>query len=147
MRQVKGKKKKKFQEVYISGIYARRNASERVGGSTSVPPRMYFIRNCTSRDRELESSGAWTILDINLKCRPKCNLLLTSVYSFWRPCQHDDGYLDGRSQIKVHTDERTRVHSARSSLTVTHPSMYTEVDVAVLQWTCHWASLGRHRQP
>jgi len=21
-------------------------------------------------------------------------------------CQHDDGYVDGRSQIKVHTDER-----------------------------------------
>jgi len=21
-----------------------------------------------------------------------------------RPCQHDDGYMDGRSQIKVHTD-------------------------------------------
>jgi len=34
-----------------------------------------------------------------------------------RPCQHDDGYMDGRSQIKVHTDERTQVHSARSSLT------------------------------
>jgi len=30
--------------------------------------------------------------------------------------------LDGRSQIKVHTDERTQVHSARSFLTVTHPS-------------------------
>jgi len=39
-----------------------------------------------------------------------------------RPCQHDDGYLDGRAQIKVHTDEWTRVHSAQSSLVVTHPS-------------------------
>jgi len=40
-----------------------------------------------------------------------------------RPCQqHDDGYMDGRSQIKVHTDERTQVHSAQSSLVVTHPS-------------------------
>jgi len=38
------------------------------------------------------------------------------------PCQHVDGYTDGRSQIKVHTDERTQVHSAWSSLTVTHPS-------------------------
>jgi len=37
-------------------------------------------------------------------------------------CQHDDGYMDGRSQIKVHTDERTQVHSTRSYLTVTHPS-------------------------
>jgi len=39
-----------------------------------------------------------------------------------RPCQHDNGYMDGRSQIKVHTDERTQVHSAKSSLAVTHPS-------------------------
>jgi len=28
----------------------------------------------------------------------------------------------GRSQIKVQTDERTQVHSAQSSLAVTHPS-------------------------
>jgi len=39
-----------------------------------------------------------------------------------RPCQHDNGYMDGRSQIKVHTYERTQVHSAQSSLVVTHPS-------------------------
>ena len=32
-----------------------------------------------------------------------------------RPCEHDNGYMDGRSQIKVHTDERTQVHSAQSS--------------------------------
>ena len=38
-----------------------------------------------------------------------------------RPCQHDNGYMDGRSQIKVHTDKRTQVHSAKSSLAVTHP--------------------------
>jgi len=31
-------------------------------------------------------------------------------------------YIDGRSQIKVHTVERTQVHSDQSSLTVTHPS-------------------------
>ena len=37
------------------------------------------------------------------------------------PCQHDNGYMDGRSQIKVHTDERTQVHSAHSALAVTHP--------------------------
>ena len=30
--------------------------------------------------------------------------------------------LDGRSQIKVHTDKRTQVHSAQCSLVVTHPS-------------------------
>jgi len=30
--------------------------------------------------------------------------------------------MDGRSRIKVHTHERTQVHSARSFLAVTHPS-------------------------
>jgi len=35
-----------------------------------------------------------------------------------RPCQHDIGYIDDRSQ----TDERTRVHSARSSLVITDSS-------------------------
>jgi len=44
------------------------------------------------------------------------------VWVILRPCQHDGGYVDGRSQIKVHTDERTQVQSAWSSLTVTHPS-------------------------
>jgi len=39
-----------------------------------------------------------------------------------RPCQHDDGYMDGRSQIKVLKDEQTQVNSAQSSLAVTHPS-------------------------
>jgi len=38
------------------------------------------------------------------------------------PCQHDDDYIDDRSQIKVHTDERTQVHSARSFLTITYLS-------------------------
>jgi len=32
-----------------------------------------------------------------------------------RPCQHDNGYMDDGSQIKVRTDERTQVHSAQSS--------------------------------
>ena len=31
--------------------------------------------------------------------------------------------LDGRSQIKVHTDKRTQVHIAQFSLGVTHPSI------------------------
>jgi len=44
------------------------------------------------------------------------------VWFILRPCQHDDGYIDGWKQIKVHTDERTLVHSARSFLVVTYPS-------------------------
>jgi len=43
------------------------------------------------------------------------------VWFILRPCQHDNGYIDGRSQIKVHTDERTQVHSTQPSLAVTHP--------------------------
>jgi len=39
-----------------------------------------------------------------------------------RSCQPDNGYIDGRPQIQVHTDEQTQVHSARSLLVVTHPS-------------------------
>jgi len=39
-----------------------------------------------------------------------------------RPCQHDNGYMDDRSQIKVHTDERTQIYGPQSSLAVTHPS-------------------------
>jgi len=39
-----------------------------------------------------------------------------------RPCQHDNGYVDGRSQIKVDIDERTQIHSVQSSLAVTHLS-------------------------
>jgi len=55
-----------------------------------------------------------------------------SVWFILRPCQHDDGYIDGRSQIKVDTDERTQVHNftaldlpQRSSIQV-----FDEVDVA-----------------
>jgi len=36
--------------------------------------------------------------------------------------KHDNIYLEIRSQIYVHTDERTQIRSARSSLVVTHPS-------------------------
>jgi len=40
-------------------------------------------------------------------------------------CQHDNGYMDRRPQIKVHTDEQ--VHNAQFSLTV---QVLTEVDIA-----------------
>jgi len=37
--------------------------------------------------------------------------------------KHDKGYfINDRSHIQVHTDERIQVHSARSSMAVTHPS-------------------------
>jgi len=37
--------------------------------------------------------------------------LIGSIHFRLRPCQHDDGYIDGRLQIKVHTDERTQAHN------------------------------------
>jgi len=39
-----------------------------------------------------------------------------------RRFQHDNGYIDGRSQIEVNTDEQTQVHSAQTSMVVTNPS-------------------------
>jgi len=47
------------------------------------------------------------------------------LHWFWfilPACQHDDGNIEDMLEIKVHTDERTQVHSARSSLAVIHPS-------------------------
>jgi len=47
-----------------------------------------------------------------------------------RPCQHDNSYIDGRSQIKVHIDEQIQVHSAQSSHHLQSPiQVLTEVDV------------------
>jgi len=40
-----------------------------------------------------------------------------------RPCQHDNGFIVGRSQIDIHTDELTHVHRAQSSLVVTRLSI------------------------
>jgi len=41
----------------------------------------------------------------------------------------------------------SQAHSARSSPMVTHRTNWvlTEVDVAKLQWTCHWASLNSNK--
>jgi len=60
-------------------------------------------------------------LEFKSMLRSRLNVL---VYydSFYVPmCQHDRSYIDGWSQIQVHSDEWTRVHSAWSSLVVTHP--------------------------
>jgi len=45
-----------------------------------------------------------------------------------RPCQHDNGYIDGRSQIQVQTNERNQIHNAQSSLVV-FIQVLNEVDV------------------
>jgi len=47
-------------------------------------------------------------------------------------------YIDSRSQIEVHTDKRTPVHSAQSFLVVTRPSS-NRGRHTLTQWTCHWA--------
>jgi len=53
----------------------------------------------------------------------------TLIWFILRPCQYDEGYIDGRSQIKVHTDERTQDRSARSWRSPIQ--VLTEVDVAL----------------
>jgi len=65
-----------------------------------------------------------------------------------RPRQHNKGYMDvdGRSQIKVHTDERTQVHSVQSSMAVTHPST-NRTRRYLTSVTIHPASTGRHCGP
>jgi len=50
------------------------------------------------------------------------NRLICLVCFTLRQCELDNGYIDGRSQISLHTDERTHVHSARFSPVVTHSS-------------------------
>jgi len=34
----------------------------------------------------------------------------TMIQFYLRTCQHDDDYIDGLLQIKVHTDKRIQVH-------------------------------------
>jgi len=46
------------------------------------------------------------------------NSLVWFILRLW----HVNGYIDGWSQIQVHTNERTQVHNAQSSLVVTYPS-------------------------
>jgi len=48
--------------------------------------------------------------------------LLFLVWFILRPCQHDNGYIDGRSQIKVHTDERTRFTALCIIIIYTRPT-------------------------
>jgi len=43
------------------------------------------------------------------------NVTFGSVRFILRPCQHESGHIDDRPHIQVRADERTLVHSARSS--------------------------------
>jgi hypothetical protein len=52
---------------------------------------------------------------------PKCATDVEAPDSSLKFYLYNSIYMDGRSQIKVHTDERKQVHSAQSSLAVTHP--------------------------
>jgi len=73
----------------------------------------------------LHNTVSYTFVQLDTAVRIQCERVFSQAFILFilRPYQHDDGYIDGRSQqMKVHNDERTRVHSARSSLTVTHPS-------------------------
>jgi hypothetical protein len=78
-------------------------------------------RNCST----WQSSGSWRGTIKFPVIRNSHGLVAARVSKMMlidlRLCQHDNGYMDGRSHIKVHTDERTQVHSAQSFLAVTHP--------------------------
>jgi len=56
--------------------------------------------------------------EVGLGCGWGCDWRLIDL----RPGQHNNGYMDGRSQTKVYTDEQTQVLSTQSSLAITHPS-------------------------
>jgi len=66
----------------------------------------------------------WTLLD---EATYDNEVMIGFVWFILSPCRHYGGYIDSRSRIKVHTDERRHVYSARSSLTVTHPSNINRV--------------------
>jgi len=76
--------------------------------------------------------------------------IIHSLHFVWfilRPCQHDNGYIDGIGhRLKTHrrTDPGSQrpVFAGWSSIQV-----LTEVDVPQLQWTCQRASYCRHRKP
>jgi len=63
-----------------------------------------------------EDSELWGVSMLPWGTKAVLNTLLSAtalqvfglVWFILRPCQHDNGYIDGRSQIKVHTDERCR---------------------------------------
>jgi len=55
--------------------------------------------------------------------------------------------MDGRSQIKVHTDERTHIHSIQSSLVVTHPITNQASRYLTSVTESPRASIGRHQGP
>jgi len=78
---------------------------------------------CSSEKQRIHSAVMSQLSNVNLK-----HVYFNSADHQWlvwfilRPCQHNDSYIDGRSQIKVYTNERTLVHSTWSSLTVTYLS-------------------------
>jgi len=83
--------------IQLKTLYTRTHSTQRLVYISSVASKCTARRWCPMAAEDL----VWFIL---------------------HPCQQDNGYWDGRSRIKVQNDVRTRVHSAQSSLVVTHPS-------------------------
>jgi len=59
----------------------------------------------------------WFLVDLRSRFGRRVQLLQVyrsgstrSVFIELRPCQHDNGYMDGRSQIKVHTHSSTPLY-------------------------------------
>jgi hypothetical protein len=74
------------------------------------------------RASNFETLSLQTDTNISLQREISSKYPLIVVYGFYVDAISKMIY-DGRSQFQVHTDERTQVHSARLSLTVTHPSI------------------------
>jgi len=98
---------------------------------SSLPARLYCATMVTRPARPTQqtdhplislldtSDNVHQVYVMSSSCAARCGCWLINL----RPCQHDDGFMDGRSQIKVHAHRRTDTgSSAQSSLAVTHPS-------------------------
>jgi len=64
------------------------------------------------RTRRVPDSGLFSFRSGGVQCPVRYfEVPQLHLYRDWliylRPCQHDNGYMDGRSPIIVHTDERT----------------------------------------
>jgi len=74
---------------------------EYITGSNSAVPNISKHLFCVLTLKPREARKSIVIVIIAILCL---------VWFILRPCQHDDGYIDGRSQIQVQTDEQTQVN-------------------------------------
>jgi len=54
---------------------------------------------------------------VHVACSPVCWYIIPIDTCSYFSCQHDNGYMDGRSQIKVHTVDRVGFAGGSGGLT------------------------------